>query len=130
MVPFLLCFAALWNVALIALISVLFFLGVGQLIEWLLIAAAEGHPVRTALLPVLLEGNRELFHGIAIFLACVWPATALMAYRVFRILHPLFVRGGKDAVALYWMTTNYHQGCPAAGFRVAVILSRSSAAET
>ncbi|MHB1086628.1 MAG: hypothetical protein ACYCZ0_02660 [Minisyncoccota bacterium] len=42
------------------------------------------------------------------------------AYRYYLILYPRFVRGGRDAIALYMLRASHHKGCPAAGCKVAV----------
>ncbi|TSC62033.1 MAG: hypothetical protein Athens041674_582, partial [Parcubacteria group bacterium Athens0416_74] len=45
------------------------------------------------------------------------------AYRYYLILYPKFVRGGRDAIAMYAQRASHQGGCPYAGCKVAAGLS-------
>lgn len=123
MTAFILCIVASWRTVLLAIaVSVAFFV-CERILEQIVIDASLGNEVRMSLLPDVLALTRMMLLGCVGVLFGTVLGAAISAYRVYRILYPKFIRGGPNAIALYWLTTKYHSGCPAAGFEVAAFLA-------
>jgi hypothetical protein len=125
MLAFVLCLTTMWRVVLVASIAVALIHFGGWVAEHLIIDVTNrsGLSRATQLLPVALEEVRTMFFFYATLIYVVALGSICNAYRVYRILYPKFARGGRDAIAFYWWHTSHHGGCPAAGFRVAVVLA-------
>jgi len=111
-----LCFVALWRIMLLALVMAFIYVYVPS-------AMFQGNHLAIELPPGTLITIRGFFLGCAFVILIAAALAGCNAYRVYLKLYPRFVRGGKDAVALYWFTTEHHNGCPEGGFRVAAFLA-------
>lgn len=123
MYAFVLCAAAMWRVVPAAIVIIL----ISNLTAWAVehVAIAVTYQSDLASSIAQLPATREL---IQVQLLTWEVAIALVAlghignaYRYYLILYPKFVRGGRDAIALYMLRASHHKGCAAAGFKVAAV---------
>jgi hypothetical protein len=123
MYAFALCVAAMWRVIPATLVIIL----ISNLGAWAVeyVAVAVTYQSGLASSIAQLPATRELIQVQLL----AWEVVVLLvalgyignAYRYYLILYPKFVRGGRDAIALYMLRASHHKGCPAAGFKVAVV---------
>ncbi len=123
MLGFALCFMAMWRVVMMAAVMTTVFILCGMGLEHVVVNVSSRSALAMEELPTVLWSVRTYFWNLEAMILFLTFGSVCNAYRVYRILYPKFVRGGRDAIQFYWWQTSHHGGCPAAGFKVAVILA-------